>query len=112
MARVVESHRGEGVAGAPVQSEIEIGPRREHAMVVGLRRPDLDQSTFGHQALSAQSLPERTADGASVGAAVEDCANDLRLARASVAMLTDVAVEAERAVVASLYQALMLEEVD
>src|SRR5437667_8442394 len=112
MARIVVAHSGEGVGEAALQRWVEIGPRREHAVVVGLRHPDLDQSAFGHQALVAQNLPERTADRAGIGAAVEDRANDLRLARAGVAMLANVAVEAKRAVVASLDQALMLEEMN
>ena len=100
MARIVVAHRGEGVGEAPLQGWVEIGPRREHAVIVGVGRPDLDQGTFGHQALVAQSLPERTAYRAGIGATVEDRANDLRLARARVAMLADIAVEAKRAVVA------------
>jgi len=68
MARIVVAHRGEGVGEAPLQGWVEIGPRREHAVIVGVGRPDLDQGTFGHQALVAQSLPERTAYRAGIGA--------------------------------------------
>ena len=57
-------------------------------------------------------LPERAADRAGIGATVEDGANDVDLARAGIAMLADVAVETQRAVVALLNEAFALEKVN
>ena len=59
-----------------------------------------------------QFRPKRAAYRASVGTAIEDCANDLGLARAGVTMLANVAVETKRAVVTSLYQAFALKKVN
>ena len=55
-----------------------------------------------------QFRPKRAAYRASVGTAIEDCANDLGL----VTMLANVAVETKRAVVTSLYQAFALKKVN
>jgi hypothetical protein len=40
--------------------------------------------------------PERAADCAGIGSTVEDRTNDFGLARASIAMLAEIAVEAQR----------------
>jgi hypothetical protein len=75
-------------------------------VIVGRRCPDFSQCAFGDQPLCTHRLPERTADRAGVGAAIEDGSNDLSFAGTCIAVLADVAVEAERAVVMSLNQAL------
>jgi hypothetical protein len=72
----------------------------------------LAQSARRHQALAAHRVPEQAPDCAGIGPAVEDGADDLGLARARVAMLADVAVEAQRAVVLPLDQALLREKVN
>src|SRR6516165_3377157 len=81
-------------------------------MIVGRRRPDLAQCAGRHQALAADRVPERAADRAGFGPAIEDGADDLDLARTRVAMLADVGVEAQRAVVLPLDQALPGEKVN
>src|SRR4249920_2451500 len=57
-------------------------------------------------------LPERAADRAGIGATVEDGANDVDLARAGIAVLADVAVEAQRAVVALPNEAFAFQKVN
>src|SRR5262249_6328888 len=79
---------------------------------IGRRRPDLGQRALRHQALGAQRSPERTTDCASIGPAVEDRADDFGLARASITMLAEVAVEAQRAVLLSLEQAFLLQKMN
>src|SRR6185437_2889277 len=112
VAPVVVAHRRESLGKALRQRRVEIGPRGEHAVIIGRRRPDLGQSTFGHQALVAKPTPERAADRPCLGASIEDRANHLGLARAGIAMLADIAIETQRAVVAPLDQAFALEKVN
>jgi hypothetical protein len=79
-------------------------------MIIGRQRPDLGQRAFRHQSPAAHCLPKRAADCAGIGATVEDRANDLGLARAGVAMLADVAVEAQGRVVLPFDQAFALQK--
>src|SRR5690348_7517742 len=67
---------------------------------------------MGNEALALHRLPERAADRPGLGAAIEERAQDLGLARSGVAMLADVAVEAKGAVIAPFHQAFALQEVD
>ena len=94
------------------QRYVKIGPRREHAVIIGRRSPDLAQRALRHQTPALHCLPERAADRAGIGAAVEHGANDLDLARAGIAMLADIAVEAQRAVVPPLNEAFALEKMN
>src|SRR5882757_8460237 len=81
-------------------------------MIVGRRRPYLTKAAFGHQALVAHSVPEGAADSAGVGSPVEDGAHHFHFAGPDITMFAYVAVEAQRPVVASLAQALLLQKVD
>ena len=65
---------------------VEIGTRREHAMVVWRRGPYLTQAAFGHQVLAANRVPEGTADGAGVGSPVEDGAHHFHFAGPGIAV--------------------------
>ena len=61
MNRIVVAHRRQSIGELAFPLRIEIGPRREHAMVVGRRRPYLTQAARGHQALALHRLPRRDA---------------------------------------------------
>src|SRR5690242_15244877 len=99
MGGIVEVHARKRLGKFSFQRRLQIRACGEHAVIVSRRGPDLDQRTFGDQPLCMDSAPERTAYGASLGASIEDGANHFHLAAARVAMLADVAVEAESAVV-------------
>src|ERR1700719_3973523 len=62
--------------------------------------------------LGAYGLPERAADCAGIGAAVEDRANDIGLACARVTMLAEVGIEAQRFIVFPLNQSLALQKIN
>ena len=81
-------------------------------MIIGPRGPDLGQRAFRHQTLATHGVPERAADCAGIGAAVEHRANDVGLACAGVTVLADVAVEAQRSVVFPLSQSLALQKIN
>src|ERR1700730_10079549 len=86
MNRVVVAHPRERVGESTLPLRFEIGPRREHAMIVGWRRPYLTKSAFGHQALTEHSVPERAADSSGVGSAVEDRAHHFHFAGPGITM--------------------------
>src|SRR5262249_11737426 len=102
MRRVVEAHGKQRLGKLLFQRRVQIGPGSEHAVIVGARGPYFGERTFRHQALGAYRVPERAADRAGIGAAVEDRANDLGLASAGITVLADVAVETQRSVVLAL----------
>src|ERR1700730_13143347 len=110
--RVVVAHPEQRFGKLLLQRGVQIGPGREHAVIEGWRGPDLGERTFGYQVFGTHGIPERAADCAGIGAAVEHRANDLRLARAGVTVLAEVGVEAQRLVVSSLFQSLALQEMN
>src|SRR6266542_365348 len=112
MNRVVIAHRGERVGEPALPLWVEIGPRREHAMVVCRRGPHLTKTAFRHQALAAHRVPEGAADCAGVGPPVEDGAHHFYFADPGIAMFAYIAVEAQRAVVPALAHALLLQKVN
>ena len=77
-------------------------------MVVGRRGPNLNKTTCWYEVLVAHSIPEWTADGAGVGLSVQNRAQYFHFTRSRVTMFTYVDVKAQRLVVASLAQALLL----
>src|ERR1700736_2200485 len=81
-------------------------------MTVCRRGPYLTKAAFGHQALVAHSVPEGAADSAGVGSPVEDGAHHFHFAGPGITMFTDVAVEAQRPIIPSLAQALLLQKVN
>src|SRR5215469_17527220 len=93
--RVVITHRTEGVGKLALERQVEIGPRREHAVMIGRRGPYLAKPTFGNQVLAAHRIPERAADCAGVGSPVEYRADDFHFAGPRVTVLAHVAVEAQ-----------------
>src|SRR5215472_2915865 len=112
MARIVKAHPGERLGEPPLQLRLEIRPGREHAVIIRRRGPNLGQRPFRHEALLAHCLPEGAADRPGIGTAVENRAHDLDLASAGIAMLADIAVEAQGPVVLPLDQAFVLQEVN
>ena len=86
MNRVVVTHRRERFGEPALPFWIEIGPRREHAMVVRRRRPYLAKAAFGHQVLAPHRIPEGTADCARIGSSVEDGAHHFHFARPGITM--------------------------
>src|SRR4029079_16813950 len=67
---------------------------------------------FRHQTFAVNALPERAADCAGVSPTVEDCADNLYLARAGVPVLADIAVEPHCAIVPSFGHSLAIEEMN
>src|SRR5262249_47470723 len=112
MNRVVVAHPGERVRESTLPLRVEIGPRREHAMIVARRGPYLTKAAFGHQALAAHSVPEWATDRAGIGSPVEDCAHDFNFAGPGITMFAHVAVEAQRTIVSAFAHALLLQEVN
>src|SRR5438046_10000052 len=112
MNRIVIAHRCECVSEAALPLEVEVGPRREPAMIVYRRGPYLAKAAFGHQALALHSVPEGAADCAGVGSAVEDGAHNFHFAGTGITMLAYVAVEAQRTVVPSFAHTLLLQKVN
>ncbi len=112
MNRIVVAHPRERVGESTLPLRVEIGPRREHAMIVGWRRPYLTKAAFGHQALAAHSVPEGAADRAGIGSPVEDRAHNFNFAGPGITMFAYVAVEAQRTIVSALAHALLLQEVN
>src|SRR6266436_644528 len=112
MNRVVVTHRGERVGKPALPLWVEIGPCREHAMVVRRRGPYLTKAAFGHQALAANRVPEGAADCAGIGSPIEDGAHHFNFARPGITMFAYVTVEAQRAVVPALAHALLLQKVN
>src|SRR5262245_61311451 len=49
VGRIVEIHIRERRRELPLELGIEIGPGREHAVIIGRRGPDLRQGTLGYQ---------------------------------------------------------------
>jgi hypothetical protein len=66
---------------------------------------------LGDETLDLHCFPERTADCPGVGATVENSANDLHFTGPGIAVLADVAVEAQSTIVFSLLQTFFLQEV-
>ena len=112
MRRVVVVHREQRFGKLLLQRGVQIGPGREHAVIIGPRGPDFGQRTFRHQTPGTHGVPEGAADCSGIGAAVKDRANDIGLANARVTVLADVAVEAQRLVVFPLNQSLALQKVN
>src|SRR6266496_1928440 len=112
MNRVVVVHGQERFSKPVLLFEAEVRPRGEHAMIVGRRGPYLTKAAFGHQALVLHSVPEGAADSAGVGPAVEDGAHHFHFAGPGIAMFAYIAVEAQRSVVRSLAEALLLQEMN
>ena len=112
MNGIVIAHGCERIGEPALPLRVEIGPRREHAMVVGRRGPYLTEGAFGHQALAANGVPEGATDYAGVGPSVEDRAHHFHFAGPGITMLAYVAVEAQRAVVPALAQPLLLQKVN
>src|SRR5437660_678143 len=112
MSRVVVVHGCERVGEPALPLWVEIGPCREHAMVVCRRGPYLTKAAFGHEALVAHSVPEGAADSAGVGPPVEDGAHHFHFAGPRITMFADIAVEAQRPVVPALAHALLLQKVN
>src|ERR1700704_4894796 len=81
-------------------------------MIVGWRGPYLTKTALGHEALVAHSTPKRTADGAGVGSPVQDGSHYFNFAGPCITMFAQVAVKAQRLVVASFAHALLLQEVN
>src|SRR5262249_25632176 len=77
MGRIVIAHPVKGLSEALLQSEVEIGPSDEHAVVEWGRRPDLGQRALRYQTLAPQRPPERAADCAGICSAVENRTNHL-----------------------------------
>src|ERR1700723_2256220 len=111
MSRVVVAHRRECVGEPPLQFKIKIGPRREHAMVVCGRGPDLAKAAFRHQALGANRIPEGAADCAGVGSPIEDSARHFNFAGPGISVFAYVTIEAQGAVVPAFAHALLLQKV-
>src|SRR6266700_2708565 len=112
MSRVVVAHRGERFGKPALPLCVEIGPCREHTMVIRRRGPYLTKAAFGHQMLVANRAPEGAADCSSVGPSVEDGAYYFHFAGPGITMFSYVAVEAQRAVVPALAHALLLQKVN
>src|SRR6516165_6313354 len=112
MDRIVETHRKQRLGKLLLQRWVEIGAGREHAMIERRRGPYLRQRAFRHQAFGSHGAPERAADGAGLGAAIEHRANDLGLAPPGIAVLADIAVEAQRSIVFALGHSLAFKEID
>src|SRR5882672_3369113 len=81
-------------------------------MVVRRRGPYLTKAPFGHEALVAHSIPKRTADSAGVGSPVQDGSHNFNFAGPRITVFAQVAVKAQRLVVASFVPALLLQEID
>src|SRR5262249_5741343 len=111
MQRIVEAHLRERLAEATSDSVVEPGPRGEHAMRIGWRRPHLTDAAGRRKRLLLHAAPERTADRARVRRAVEDGAQDVDLAGPRVAVLAEIRIEAHRTVVAALGEAELGEKV-
>src|SRR5258706_4955888 len=81
-------------------------------MIVCGRGPYLPKGTFRHQAFALHSVPEGAADGPGVGSSVENSTHHFNFAGPRIPMLADVAVEAQRLVVAALTHALLLQKMN
>src|SRR5262245_11544933 len=81
-------------------------------MIVGRRGPDLTKSAFGNEVLIAHGVPKRAADCARVRSTVENGSNYFHLAGPSITVFPEVSVEAQRLVVASFTQTLLLQKVN
>src|SRR5215510_11236676 len=111
MLRIVVAHPRQRFSKPLLQHRIKIGSGREHAVIIRWRGPDFGERTLRNEALDLHCFPERTADCSGVGTTVENSANDLHLTGAGIAVLADVAVEAQRAIVLSFLQTFFLKEV-
>src|SRR6266550_3188789 len=92
--------------------KVEIGACCEHAMIVGWRGPYLTKAAFGHEALVAHSIPKRAADSAGIGSPVQDGSHYFNFAGPCITVFAQVAVKAQRLVVASFVHALLLQEIN
>ena len=95
---------------APLEFQVEIRPRRKHAVIVCRRGPYLSKAAFGHQAFVAHSVPEGAADSAGIGSPIEYSAHHLYFAGPVITVFAYIAVEAQRMVVPSLAQVVLLQK--
>src|SRR4051812_21888163 len=112
MSRVVVAHCGECLHELAFLIEVEIRPRREHAVVVRWRGPYLTKAAFGDEVFIPHSVPERTADSPSVGSSVQNGAHDLHFAGSGIPVFAEIAVEAQRAKVRALAHPFLLQKVN
>src|SRR5512138_3969879 len=105
MSRVVVAHPRQRVGELTLPLRVKIGPRREHAMIVGRRGPYFTKAAFGHKAFATHSVPERAADRARISSPIEDRAHNFNFAGPGITMFAYVAVEAQRAIVSALAHA-------
>ena len=112
MRRVVEAHPEQRLGELLLQRGVQIRSRREHAVIIGPRGPDLGERTVRDQTLAWHGVPERAADCAGIGATVQHRADDVGLACAGVTVLAEVCVEAQRSVVLPFSQSLALQEIN
>src|SRR5262249_5939652 len=105
MDRVVPIHGIERLSEGPTSPLAKPRGGGEHAVRVRRRCPHFCQRSGGHEAALLNSCTERASDGAGVGGALEHRLVNIKFTGASVPVLAQVRVEAERAVVPSLSKA-------
>src|SRR5260370_40175875 len=112
MARIIVAHPGQGFGKTFCHRWVEVRSSREHAMIEGWRSPDFNQRSFRHQSFAVQCLPKWAAHRSRIGSAVRNRANHFSLTSAGVAMLADIAVEAQRAIRLFFDQTLALQKMN
>src|SRR5580692_9588151 len=112
MVRIIVAHPGQGFGETLPHGRLEVRSSREHAMIEGWRSPDFSQRSFRHQMFAFQCLPKWAAHRSRIGSAVKNRANHFGLASAGIAMLTNIAVEAQRAILLFFDQTFALQKMN